>query len=396
VSFCPPKSGAVCSKSEIRYEGTLFAIDTKDSTVTLQNGASNACVVTARYLAPASQPPVPCEPAHTDRELAHTDRDVLSRRWQFAVPTVRSFGTEDRPAPSKIAASTEVYEYIIFRGSDIKDLQVRLPRPASGMVAPAALSPDSSPPPPCLPRLLQVFENPTGGEEPPTAQVPPAPAPAPAPAAPYMTFSDRVKDGGKENTSASDITTSADGASAPFPWCLVDYVNPLTPSWRWKQGTYWLFAVFVWAYLWPFFETARELSAGWMAAIVLRNLAVELVWYGGYHYLLYVRLVAPTEAKFNPKFPKAQQHRTDMFWTTIGFLINSAVEIGMLRLWATGRIPLLDPVQHPWWCLLWIPLVPMTQDVHFFFNHRMLHFKPLYKWVHCKYQRSIGMATKRH
>lgn len=138
----------VCSKSEIRYEGTLFAIDTKDSTVTLQNGASNACVVTARYLAPASQPPVPCEPAHTDRELAHTDRDVLSRRWQFAVPTVRSFGTEDRPAPSKIAASTEVYEYIIFRGSDIKDLQVRLPRPASGMVAPAALSPDSSPPPP--------------------------------------------------------------------------------------------------------------------------------------------------------------------------------------------------------------------------------------------------------
>eukprot|EP01046_Picozoa_sp_COSAG06_P001908 COSAG06_NODE_64_length_26790_cov_7.462291_4_plen_188_part_00 len=146
MSFCPPKSGAVCSKSEIRYEGTLFAIDTKDSTVTLQNGASNACVVTARYLAPASQPPVPCEPAHTDRELAHTDRDVLSRRWQFAVPTVRSFGTEDRPAPSKIAASTEVYEYIIFRGSDIKDLQVRLPRPASGMVAPAALSPDSSPP----------------------------------------------------------------------------------------------------------------------------------------------------------------------------------------------------------------------------------------------------------
>lgn len=32
-------SGAATSKTEIRYEGTLFAIDTKDSTVTLQNGA---------------------------------------------------------------------------------------------------------------------------------------------------------------------------------------------------------------------------------------------------------------------------------------------------------------------------------------------------------------------
>lgn len=32
-------SGAATSKSEIRYEGTLFEIDTKNSSVTLQNGA---------------------------------------------------------------------------------------------------------------------------------------------------------------------------------------------------------------------------------------------------------------------------------------------------------------------------------------------------------------------
>jgi hypothetical protein len=40
----PYKGSRICliSKSEIRYEGTLFAIDTKDSTVTLQNGAAAA------------------------------------------------------------------------------------------------------------------------------------------------------------------------------------------------------------------------------------------------------------------------------------------------------------------------------------------------------------------
>lgn len=62
------------SKSEIRYEGTLYTIDTTNSTVALQN--------------------------------------------------VRSFGTEDRKAEGVIAPSADVFDYIIFRGTDIKDLHV--------------------------------------------------------------------------------------------------------------------------------------------------------------------------------------------------------------------------------------------------------------------------------
>ena len=48
---------------------------------------------------------------------------------QIVLFTVRSFGTEERACDHPVPPREEVYEYIIFRGTDIKDIHVCEPPP---------------------------------------------------------------------------------------------------------------------------------------------------------------------------------------------------------------------------------------------------------------------------
>ena len=106
---------SLISKAQIRYEGFLFAVDPTKSTVALSQGEK---LGHARII------------LHQSCVMFHSK----SCLWK----TVRSCGTEDRPAERVLAPRDEVYDYIVFRATDIQDLKVSEPPKESEPIKPPA------------------------------------------------------------------------------------------------------------------------------------------------------------------------------------------------------------------------------------------------------------------
>ncbi|KAI5864341.1 Scd6-like Sm domain-containing protein [Durotheca rogersii] len=110
---------SLISKSDIRYSGILHEINSEESTVSLEN--------------------------------------------------VKSFGTEGRKGnpEEEISPSDQVYEYIVFRGSDVKDLRIEQPAPSK----------ENQPKVPDDPAIVGARARPAGA-------LPPGPGASQAPGAP--------------------------------------------------------------------------------------------------------------------------------------------------------------------------------------------------------------------
>jgi protein LSM14 len=112
---------SLVSKMGVRYEGVLYSVDRKESTISLARG---------------------------EHRFLHSciDNDYM------VGCLVRSFGTEDRQVLNQIPPCDLIFDHIVFKASDIKDLMVcELPsggdnRQSSMFNDPAIVSFSSAPP----------------------------------------------------------------------------------------------------------------------------------------------------------------------------------------------------------------------------------------------------------
>jgi sterol desaturase/sphingolipid hydroxylase (fatty acid hydroxylase superfamily) len=157
-------------------------------------------------------------------------------------------------------------------------------------------------------------------------------------------------------------------------------------------------AVAVYAFATPPASTTRTFAVGWITALLARNVAIVIAWYGLFHWRLYRRKAQDTRFKYNGRWPRkserftfGSQTRENVFWALAsGVPIWTAYEAVTLWLFANRHIPWLQWSRHPVWIVVIMLLIPLWREVHFYWVHRLIHTPFLYKKVHALHHRNTN------
>ncbi len=192
-----------------------------------------------------------------------------------------------------------------------------------------------------------------------------------------------------------------------YPQVFVWPVKPAAifkwiPEYLWPWNTiYAVIGIVFWLCFSPSLETAKNFAWGWVLFIFVRNVALVLLFFGAYHLRLYVQKAQGIKFKFNAKWPDrnnpaflfGNQNLENLFWTfASGLPIWTAYEAVTLWLFANGYISMVTWQQNPVWFVVLMLLIPLWREVHFYCIHRMIHWPPLYHWVHKLHHNNINPA----
>ena len=198
-------------------------------------------------------------------------------------------------------------------------------------------------------------------------------------------------------------------------------VGPLL-DWPWKPykvfkflfgfpGFIWPFsllhaglAVFTWYFLQPGYldiSILSDLKLEWILIMYARNIFLLILIAGAWHIKLYWQRAQGDRFKYTSRWPITKsrvflfgnQVKDNMFWSVLsGGTVWTAYEVLLVWAYANNWLPYISFSANPLWFIGWIILIPMWNDFHFYWVHRLLHWKPLYKVAHYLHHRNVNVG----
>ena len=161
-------------------------------------------------------------------------------------------------------------------------------------------------------------------------------------------------------------------------------------------------AVLSWLYLQPALERCAEFRADWILQMYARNMGLMLLVAGGLHLYFHTFRRQGAERKFDSrdlntnsrKFFARNQVLDNMLWTCAsGVTVWTAYEAGFMWAYANDLLPFyLRMDEHPVWFVVTLFMIPFWASLHFYFVHRFLHWRPLYRIAHALHHRNDNVG----
>ncbi|MBM35745.1 MAG: desaturase [Acidimicrobiaceae bacterium] len=182
--------------------------------------------------------------------------------------------------------------------------------------------------------------------------------------------------------------------SSPKPLAMCRW---LVTKFLWPQSMLWIaISVVTYHFLTPGLDRFRSLDVIDVLVLWVRNAALMLTIIGGQHWWLHIRKSQGLEFKYESRwlsqgrklFTFNHQTRDNMFWTLVsGGAVAASFEACMFRLYSANSIPQIKSV---WLIALMTFAVFWIEGIHFYLNHRLLHWRPLYRSVHSLHHRNVN------
>jgi len=167
------------------------------------------------------------------------------------------------------------------------------------------------------------------------------------------------------------------------------------------NAIFWAIAIGTWFYTQPELSRMAEFRVDWIAQIYFRNVGLLVLIAGGLQLRLYTLRGQGSRYKFNakwrseknPTFLWGNQLRDNIFWSVAsGCTVWTVYEALMMWAYANGTLATVDWSANPVYFAGLLGLLMMWHVTHFYFGHRLLHWKPLYRSAHYLHHKNVNIG----